>query len=173
MTTVAAYFERGVALALELANTASEHRRGQDAVFSADRVSRTARVADPRVLARFAVKLRAVLEADEPRQAGPLINELLDTYSARPVLTPDKQGDWRLHLHSPDADLEARDIVKAASGLAALIDDGRWHDLKQCASKACDDYFLDESRNKSRRYCSRSCANQVSARAHRERQSRG
>lgn len=170
MTAVAAYFEEGVGLALELANSLSRYRQGLE--VSPDALVKGAvavRVADTAASARVAARLRAAVDAREPSDAGPLVNEMLRTYRARPELVQDDDGAWRLHLHPPAADLEALDAVKAASGLAVLMDEQRWRDLKQCGASSCDDYFLDESPNSTRRYCSRTCANRNAAQAHRDR----
>jgi len=174
MTAIATYLKQGLGLALALANSVSPYRQGMKVSpgTSVDGV-RSIRITGAATRARVAVELRAVLDAREPRDAGPLVNELLRTYDARPELTRDDDGSWRLHLHPPAADREALDAVKAASGLAVLIDEQRWQDLKQCGASACDDYFLDESPNSTRRYCGRTCANRNAARAHRERRRPG
>lgn len=170
MTAVAAYFEQGLGHALELANSISRHRQGLKVSATASVEGAVGiRTTDRAARARIAAKLRAVLDAREPRDAGPLVNELLRTYRAQPELVQNSDGVWRLHLHPPAAELEALDAVKAASGLAVLMDEQRWRDLKQCSASACDDYFLDESPNSTRRYCSRTCANRNAAQAHRDR----
>lgn len=173
MTAIAAYFDQGMVLALDLANSASGYRRGTKAGSGASVKGQIGlRITDPATRARVAVKLRAVLDTRDPHDAGPLVNELLHTYRARPELIRDGEGAWRLHLHPSTADVEALDAVKATSGLAVLIDEQRWQNLKQCGASACDDYFLDESPNNTRRYCSRTCANRNAARAHRDRRRR-
>jgi predicted RNA-binding Zn ribbon-like protein len=57
-----------------------------------------------------------------------------------------------------------------AMGLAELMVAGESGRLRSCASPACRDVFLDESRNRSRRYCdSRTCGNRLHVAAYRAR----
>jgi len=164
MHTMTAYFNEGLTLALELANELSPHRQGRTAT-SADAAAR-----DPQ-LAQLRTVLRAALDAPGEAEASTQINSLLAAAAAAPALAEAADGSWHLHLHTPHADTISRRTVKAASGLAVLMDDDGWSRVKQCAAERCDDFYLDVSRNQSRRFCSRSCANRVNARAHRARAS--
>jgi predicted RNA-binding Zn ribbon-like protein len=41
--------------------------------------------------------------------------------------------------------------------------------MNTCADESCGDVFVDASRNRSRRYCSDTCANRLNVAAHRRR----
>lgn len=170
MSALTDYTEEGLALAVALANVGSRNRQGNSASPTQALAHVPVRIGDPDGLQRAAHQLRLILAAEAPVQAAPLINRLLRHQQARPELAPDPAGHWRLHLHPRGASAEALDLVKAASGLAVLIDEGRWAIIRQCNADRCDDFFLDQSRNTTRRYCSRTCANRVNAHLHRQRQ---
>jgi len=169
MGALTEYVEEGLALAIALANRHSTERQGTAAGPSHATAGVVLRVSDPVVLDEMAAHLREVLAAPRPDQAGPLINQLFRAHHAAPELAPDVLGHWRLHLHPRGASREALDMVKAASGLAWLVDGGRWQALKDCLATRCDDYFLDLSPGTTRRYCSRTCANRVNSHLHRRR----
>lgn len=160
MNMLTAYFDQGARTAVELANARSPFRRG--VAVETDPTTSAA-------LRSLQTALRTILDADEPAAAAAGINALLHAAAAAPVLQADAEGRWRMHLHSPHADALSRCTVKAATGLATLLDDDAWDTVKSCAAERCDDFFLDRSRNGSAKYCSRTCANRVNARLHRQR----
>lgn len=166
------YTKEGLVLAVALANVGSRNRRGDTASPAQALAHVPVRIGEP-ALQLAAQQLRQILAEGTPEQAAPLINRLLRHQRARPELALNPAGRWRLHLHPAGASPEALDLVKAASGLAALIDEGRWATIKQCSADRCEDFFLDQSRNATRRYCSRTCANRINAQLHRQRQTSG
>lgn len=161
MVALNAYFEQGVALAVDLANLVGAHRRGTRVVEGERQVPASVRVVEPQPLQHLARRMRTIVTAS-PAAAAALLNELFTEHSAAPQLAPDGP-DWRLHLHPENSTDEALDAVKAASGLAVLLDQDDWATLKVCAASRCDDVFQDQSRNLTRRYCSRTCANRINA----------
>ena len=169
MTALNEYTEEGVVLAVALANIGSRDRRGDTALAAQATTHVPVRIDEP-ALQFAAQQLRQILAEGTPAKAAPLINRLLRQQQARPELAPDPAGHWRLHLHPAGASAEALDLVRAASGLAVLVDEDRWATIKQCGAERCDDFFLDQSRNSARRYCSRTCANRINAQLHRQRQ---
>lgn len=158
MRALAAYFHEGVQEALGLANQLSRFHQGRE-------VSASRLINNPHLSAA----VRAVMSAPQEDEAAIGVNRLLHQGAAAPVLAREPNGTWALHLHSLEADEEARHVAKVGSGLAVLIDDGRWAEIKECAAERCEDVFRDASKNQSRRYCSRSCANRVNAQRFRER----
>lgn len=61
-------------------------------------------------------------------------------------------------------------IGTIAAAVAQLSIDGRWHRVKICPADDCRWAFFDESRNRSRQWCSmRVCGNRAKVRKHRER----
>lgn len=162
MTVFAAYFEEGLALALHLANHASGYRRGAPAAQDVLPPAGGTRVTDPESRHGLARRMRTIVTSPGPAHAAELINGLLAEHRAAPELAPEA-GCWRLHLHPADSTDAALDAVKAATGLAVLLDQDGWTTLRICAASRCDDVFRDQSRNSTRRYCSRTCANRMNA----------
>lgn len=102
-------------------------------------------------------------------QAVVLVNALLRDASALPQLV--KHDGWEYHIHatSPDAPLADRMAVDAAMALADVIRSGELARLRYCAAVDCEDVLVDLSKNRSRRFCSLTCANRVNVAAYRSR----
>lgn len=100
-----------------------------------------------------------------------LVNTLLRDANALPQLL--KHDGWEYHIHatSPDAPLADRMAVDAAMAFADLIRFGELGRLRYCAAGDCDDVLVDLSKNRSRRFCSLTCANRVNVAAYRSRRS--
>ena len=100
-----------------------------------------------------------------------LVNTLLRDANALPQLI--KHDDWEYHIHatSPDAPLADRMAVDAAMAFADVIRAGELARLLVCAADDCDDVVVDLSKNRSRRFCSLTCANRVNVAAYRSRRS--
>ena len=85
------------------------------------------------------------------------------------VVSHDGRGP-HIHVSRPAAPMADRITAHLAMGLAGLLVSGESARLRSCASPTCRDVFLDESRNRSRRYCdSRSCGNRLHVAAYRAR----
>jgi predicted RNA-binding Zn ribbon-like protein len=106
-------------------------------------------------------------------QAAALVNTLLREASALPQLV--KHGGWDYHIHatSADAPLADRIAVEAAVAFADVIRSGQLDRLRACAASDCGDVLVDLSKNRSRRFCSTTCANRVNVAAYRTRRSTG
>jgi predicted RNA-binding Zn ribbon-like protein len=104
-------------------------------------------------------------------EAVVLVNELLREASALPQLL--KHDGWEYHIHatSPEAPLADRMAVDFAMGMADVIRTGELGRLRYCAADDCDDVMVDLSKNRSRRFCSLTCANRVNVAAYRSRRS--
>ena len=61
--------------------------------------------------------------------------------------------------------------VDAAMAFADVIRAGELARLRLCAADDCDDVVVDLSKNRSRRFCSLTCANRVNVAAYRSRRS--
>jgi predicted RNA-binding Zn ribbon-like protein len=98
-----------------------------------------------------------------------LVNTLLRDANALPQLV--RHDDWGYHIHatSPDVPLADRIAVDAAMAFADLIRFGELSRLRYCAAADCDDVMVDLSKNRSRRFCSLTCANRVNVAAYRSR----
>jgi predicted RNA-binding Zn ribbon-like protein len=126
--------------------------------------------AEASAFSAVAAALRAVFDAtaagDTDRAAG-LVNELLATCGARPVLDRHDGEPWHLHFHGGEETVLSGWAAGCATGLAVVLGaslDGR---LGVCAAPRCDRVYVDVSRNGSRRFCSTACQNRVKAAAFR------
>ena len=104
-------------------------------------------------------------------EAVRLVNTLLRDANALPQLV--KHDEWEYHIHatSPQAPLADRMAVDVAMAFADLIRFGELGRLRYCAAGDCDDVLVDLSKNRSRRFCSLTCANRVNVAAYRSRRS--
>jgi hypothetical protein len=102
-------------------------------------------------------------------EAAELVNTLLREFGALPQLL--KHDGWEYHIHAatPDAPLADRMAVDAAMAFADVIRVGELARLRVCAAPDCDDVVVDLSKNRSRRFCSLTCANRVNVAAYRSR----
>lgn len=126
----------------------------------------------PRLRA-YRARLDAVFtacEAGDVAAATGLLNALLAETGAVPqIVSHDGRGP-HIHVSSPTAPMADRFVAHLAMGVAGLLVAGESRRLRTCASPGCREVFLDESRNRSRRYCdSRTCGNRQHVAAYRAR----
>jgi predicted RNA-binding Zn ribbon-like protein len=115
-------------------------------------------------------RLAALWDMTEDEAVG-LVNTLLRDASALPQLV--KHDGWEYHIHatSRDAPLADRMAVDAAMAFADVIRADELARLRLCAALDCEDVLVDLSKNRSRRFCSLTCANRVNVAAYRSRRS--
>ena len=106
-------------------------------------------------------------------EAVVLVNALLRDANALPQLL--RHDGWEYHIHAtpPEAPLADRMAVDAAMAFADVIRTGELGRLRVCAADDCDDVLVDLSKNRSRRFCSLTCANRVNVAAFRSRRGAG
>ena len=104
-------------------------------------------------------------------EAAALVNTLLRDAGALPQLLKHDGWDYHIHATTPDAPLADRMAVDAAMAFADVIRAGELARLLVCAADDCDDVVVDLSKNRSRRFCSLTCANRVNVAAYRSRRS--
>ncbi|RSM67740.1 CGNR zinc finger domain-containing protein [Kibdelosporangium aridum] len=114
----------------------------------------------------------AAAVADDTPGVRVAVNALLEAYPLRPRLSAghDAEPNWHIHVADPDEPPATEVAAAAAWGVAhGVVRYGlsRWG---QCADANCENYFLDTSTNRAKRYCSPRCANRVHVAAHRSRQ---
>jgi predicted RNA-binding Zn ribbon-like protein len=102
-------------------------------------------------------------------EAAALVNQLLRERSALPQLVKHDEWDYHIHATSPQAPLADRMAVEAAMAFADVIRGGELARLRTCAADDCEGVHVDLSKNRSRRFCSVSCANRVNVAAYRQR----
>lgn len=97
------------------------------------------------------------------------VNRMLREARALPQLVA--HDDWAYHLHatSSQAPLADRMAVEAAMAFVDLVRQQELERLSTCGADDCDDVLVDLTKNRSRRYCSTSCANRVNVAAFRAR----
>jgi predicted RNA-binding Zn ribbon-like protein len=119
----------------------------------------------------LAGRLRPLFEAESVDTAAELVNQLLDTYAARPVLVHDEDGPWRLHFHSPLVGVAAARGAGAGTAMAVLLDMGQFDRIGVCEARNCDRVYFDTTRNSRKRFCSVACNNRTKMAMFRQRQS--
>ena len=119
-----------------------------------------------------AAELRAVfaaVSAGDVDDAAVLVNAMLTSTGARPVLERHDGEPWHLHFHSADNSLVSGWAAGCATGLAVVLGGELQDRLGICTAPRCDRVYVDTSRNGTRRYCSTSCQNRVKTAAFRAR----
>ena len=113
-------------------------------------------------------RLRRLWELDEDGVVE-LVNEMLRDAGALPQLVA--HGEWGYHLHATpsQAPLADRMAVEAAMAVVDVVRLAELDRLSTCGADDCDDVLVDLTKNRSRRYCSTSCANRVNVAAFRAR----
>jgi predicted RNA-binding Zn ribbon-like protein len=112
--------------------------------------------------------LRDLLTADRDRAAA-LVNAMLAEANALPQLVRHDDIDWHLHAVSADEPLVRRVVVETAMAVSDLVRSDEMARLSVCADDTCDGVVLDLTRNRSRRFCSTTCANRNAVAAYRAR----
>ena len=97
------------------------------------------------------------------------VNGMLRAGRALPQLLAHDGWSYHLHATPSQAPLADRMAVEAAMALVDVVRQGELERLQTCAADDCGDVLVDLSKNRSRRYCSTSCANRVNVAAFRAR----
>jgi predicted RNA-binding Zn ribbon-like protein len=174
------YMNSSVALMVELANSydprldppeqlsgvaATEAFLRQHRMLGPNRVAE----ADVTGLRDLRDRIRAVFEADDEDTALRRLNEILAAAGVVPNVQRHGNGRRELFFATAGAALPSRVACDAGIGLAMMMVEHAER-LKVCAGSPCRRVFVDESRNRSRRYCSNPCASRSTVAAYRSRQ---
>ncbi len=115
--------------------------------------------------------LRSALLSDDETAAVAALNDLLVAARPRPRLVAGPDNSWAFRYADPKASLADRILAEAAAEALQEIRDHGMRRFSMCDSSTCDDVFVDQSRNRSRRYCTPDvCGNREAQRAYRARQ---
>ncbi|TQS45027.1 CGNR zinc finger domain-containing protein [Cryptosporangium phraense] len=119
-------------------------------------------------IAELAHCLRDVASASTDDESTDRLNALL--HQCRPVPRATNH-DGHLHLHYTDDDAPLTEQLGATVSMAfanVIVRQGR-NRIGICAAADCANVFVDTSRNRSRRYCSETCASRTTVSAYRAR----
>ncbi|NAZ75291.1 RNA-binding protein [Kineococcus sp. T13] len=114
--------------------------------------------------------LRELLTSERDR-AAELVNDVLARCGAVPRLVRHGAVDWHVHAVGSTEPLDVRVLVETAMAVLELVRLDEVSRLSTCADDGCDGVVVDLSRNRSRRYCSTTCANRNAVSAYRARRS--
>jgi predicted RNA-binding Zn ribbon-like protein len=112
--------------------------------------------------------LRDLLTAGRD-SAAELVNTMLADARAVPRLVRHGDIDWHLHAVPADAPLTLRVVVETAMAMADVVRTDEMSRLAICSDDTCESIVLDLTRNRSRRFCSTTCANRNAVAAYRAR----
>jgi predicted RNA-binding Zn ribbon-like protein len=124
-------------------------------------------------LAGLSRELAGVLAISGDAAFYPALAVLLDAQDCRPQLTTHDGVGPHLHFARDGAPLPTWIATMAVSGLVLYVCRHGRRRLRRCAAVGCGRWYLDESKNSSRRYCSHACASRTTVAAHRARQAAG
>lgn len=113
-------------------------------------------------------RLRTMLLAPRDAMAAQ-VNDALASATLTPRLTTHGEMDWHLHAVADDRPLAERVLIETAMALIDVIRTDEGSRISVCADDTCESLALDLSRNRSKRYCSVTCANRNAVAAYRAR----
>jgi predicted RNA-binding Zn ribbon-like protein len=113
-------------------------------------------------------RLRGMLLAPRDEMVAQ-VNAALAEVTLTPRLTRHGGIDWHLHAVSDDRPLAERILVETAMALIDVVRADESGRITVCDDVDCQALALDLSRNRSKRYCSTTCANRNAVAAYRAR----
>ncbi|MET7735663.1 CGNR zinc finger domain-containing protein [Streptomyces sp. NPDC005402] len=113
--------------------------------------------------------VRAALAQLVDGSAPEAVHRLLRDYQPEMHLSDHDGGGWHIHFsrNGTPAERWAGQLIAAKLALVAAGDPAVT--LGRCAAAGCENYFVDQSRNRTRRFCSNACASRTTVAAHRAR----
>lgn len=113
-------------------------------------------------------RLRAMLLAPRDEMATH-VNDALAESRLTPALRRHDGLDWHLHAVADEQPFAERILIETAMALIDVIRADEGSRLSVCDDDTCQSIALDLSRNRSKRYCSTTCANRNAVAAYRAR----
>jgi predicted RNA-binding Zn ribbon-like protein len=177
------YDSEPVTLALNLVNTDLRSIGGDDAIsdppaleaFLDDYIDMWEGVAEPpqpselTAIHNLRDELRDVFTAHDEAEASERLNAILAENSATARIST-HNGHPHLHFQSEDTTMESWLAVVTAMGVAGVLVDHGLERFGSCQASACEDVYVDASRNRSRSHCSTQCSTREAVAAYRIRQ---
>ena len=169
------YSAESVQLAVDVANLELDEPGAIDAFVAehddwfSERASRRLDADDLGAIGALAAGIRAVAAAESDDDVVARLNELLDRCDPVPRMT---NHDNTLHLHYSGDDVRLVDQLGSTASMAIALLSCRYgrKRLGICGADDCADVFVDTSRNRSKRYCTETCASRTTVSAYRARQ---
>ena len=124
---------------------------------------------DLRDVLQLRTALRAVFATENADDAAALLNEILADAAAVPRISTHSEGP-HFHFEPHNGGAASWLATATAMGLGVALCDGGLERFGLCSSHSCVDVFVDGSKNRSRRHCSRTCATRKNVAALRQRQ---
>ena len=114
-------------------------------------------------------ELAVVFETEDKQVAALAINRVLERTKAQPYLTNHDGQAWHLHFDSERQSLADQVGAVAAGALSNVFVEVGLSRFGECADEACESYFVDTSKNASKRFCCERCSTRHAVAAHRAR----
>ncbi|MFI5914705.1 CGNR zinc finger domain-containing protein [Dactylosporangium sp. NPDC051541] len=128
-------------------------------------------LADVDDLASVARRLHIAIDAciaGDLMTAAFALNTVLAEFGAVPNLHAAPGEAPHLAFHATDAPIVDAWAAESATALAFLVGTHQTHRLGQCSAETCDAFYLDATKNASRRFCSLACQNRAKSAAYRQ-----
>ncbi|MEU8976941.1 CGNR zinc finger domain-containing protein, partial [Streptomyces monashensis] len=129
---------------------------------------------DPEQLGEFLPRLLRAVEAAS--QGGPLtpVNALLEQHPPL-IRVDDHNGESSPHLHfAPNGENPVSWLGRSCSAaLAHVVCGDPAVTIGHCHAVDCERFYVDDSRNRTRRFCSNACASRTTVAAYRARRKAG
>ncbi|MFE5403321.1 CGNR zinc finger domain-containing protein [Streptomyces sp. NPDC056580] len=97
------------------------------------------------------------------------VHRLLRDYPPDMHLSDHDGGGWHIHFSRNGTPAKRWVGQLIAAKLALVVAGDPAVTLGRCAATGCRNYFVDQSRNRTRRFCSNACASRTTVAAHRAR----
>lgn len=117
----------------------------------------------------LAARLRTVFEAEDVERRVRVLNDLMSHYEPSPYIADhDGQGPHFHYVHDDGTDVR-RVGASLTMALAHVLVEVGPDRFGRCHAPGCADVFVDHTRNRSQRFCSKPCATRVHVAEHRAR----
>lgn len=118
---------------------------------------------------RLRGRLREAITSPDEERSADVLNALLEEADARPRVSVHDGSSPHLHFEPADAGLVRWLAAVTGMGLSIVLVEEGLDRFGVCDSDACDDVYVDTSRNRSRRHCSDRCTTRENVAAYRRR----